>query len=75
MAHAPDVWLTWGAMDLRRGVLRAGASAAWDLGAGAWSGAGLRVGYDDGCVSGLLTADLSPDRALPDLGLQVRLRR
>ena len=81
MAHlapldaAADVGLTWAAADLRRGVLRAGLSGAWDLDAGAWSVAGVRVGYDDGCMLGMVTADLSPDRALPDLGSQLQLRR
>lgn len=70
-----DIRLAWADASLRWRRLGVGGGLAWDLGAPGWSGADGRVGYDDGCASAWLTAAAGPDRALPDLGLQLRLAR
>ncbi len=83
--HAGEAWLGWGDLNAKAGRLVAGVGLTLDLAAedaDPWSlapvaveGASLRLGYDDGCSALLLTSALSPDRALPDLGLQFLLRR
>ncbi len=83
--HAGDVWLGWGEVSLKTGRLVAGAGLTLDLAAedtDPWAlvpvaveGASLRLGYDDGCSAILLSSALSPDRALPDVGVQLLLRR
>lgn len=73
--HDGGLALGWGDAGLGWRRARGGGSLAWDLGAGSWSGAGARLGYDDGCVAVGVSAAFSPDRALPDLGVKVELRR
>ncbi len=55
--------------------LRLGSDLAWDVDAQTWAGAGLGLGYDDGCSLAMIRVGVSPDRALPDVGVQVELRR
>jgi hypothetical protein len=73
--HADPLWLAWGDTGVAVGRLRTGAGLSWDLGQRAFAGADARIGYDDGCAAALITARFAPDRALPDLGLAVTLRR
>ena len=74
-AHAAELWLGWGDAALALGRLRTGAGLAWNLDAVAYSGADARLGYDDGCTAATLTARFAPDRAVPDLGLALTLRK
>jgi len=74
-AHARTLWLGWGDASLALGRFRTGAGLAWNLYAGAYSGADARLGYDDGCASAMLSARFAPDRALPDFGLALTLRK
>lgn len=67
LARAEGEWL------VKR--LRLGSDLAWDFYAQSWSGAGLGLGYDDGCSLAMLRVGFSPDRSLPDVGLRVELRR
>lgn len=67
--------VAWGSTDLRLGRLLLGGGVAGDLEAPAWSGASAQIGYDDGCSSLILSAAFSPDRALPDLGAKLVLRK
>jgi len=74
-AHARGLWLGWGDAALALGRFRTGAGLAWNLDASAYSGADARLGYDDGCASAMLSARFAPDRALPDFGLALTLRK
>ncbi|HNH48424.1 MAG TPA: hypothetical protein PKY30_15395, partial [Myxococcota bacterium] len=67
LARAEGDWL------YRR--LRLASELVWDFEAQHWSGAGVGLGYDDGCSVAMLRVGFSPDRNLPDVGLQVELRR
>ncbi|HNC96484.1 MAG TPA: hypothetical protein PKW90_10195, partial [Myxococcota bacterium] len=67
LARAEGDWL------YRR--LRLASELVWDFEAQHWSGAGVGLGYDDGCSLAMLRVGFSPDRNLPDVGLQVELRR
>lgn len=73
---ADGQWLAWGDADAHLGRLRVGGGLSTPLGADtpAWSARAL-LGYDDGCTRMLVTASVAPDRALPDLGLTVSVRR
>ncbi len=83
--HARDTWLGWGDVAVRAGRFVSGLGATLDLAAEAedpWAAgplsleaAVLRVGYDDGCSSLVLVSALAPDRELPDLGMQLVLRK
>lgn len=73
-AHADELWLSWGDVTARPGRLLVGTGLAWDLGAGAFTGADARLGYDDGCLAATLFARFAPDRALPDLGASLSFR-
>jgi hypothetical protein len=78
--HASGLGLAWADVGIHPGRLVAGGGLTWDFLAdegdlGALSGASARLGYDDGCVAGTLTAAFAPDRTLPDLGVAFALRR
>ncbi len=57
------------------GRLVAGGGVSRSLEAGEWAGAGLRLGYDDGCSSLLVSGNFSPDRTLPDVSAQLIIRK
>lgn len=87
--HLADEWFTWGEAGVHLGRFVSGASVSIDPDATASSaqiyrfpsstvavsGLGFSLGYDDGCSAFVLTGALSPDRALPDVGAQVVLRK
>ena len=89
VVHAGIEWFTLGEISLHLGRFVSGLGLsidpvpdAADVRVFEWAGAALaldgataRVGYDDGCSSFVVTAALSPDRDLPDLGAQVVLRK
>ena len=68
-----DLWLAWSDATVAPGRLRVGAGVTWDVGREAFAGASARLGYDDGCVNAWLTAGFAPDRAVPDVGLILRV--
>ncbi len=67
--------LAWAALDTHIGRFVGGASSGYDIGIMALSGVGVYAGYDDGCSAAVVTASLSPDRPVPDIGLKVTLRK
>ncbi len=74
-ADGTETLLTWGSADLRLHRARLGGSMSTPVGVPALWTARAFAGYDDGCSSLLVTAALSPDRALPDFGLKLQVRR
>lgn len=70
-----DLLLAWGDLDLHPGRLRAGGGLTWDVEGAGFAGASARLGYDDGCSGALVTAAFAPDRAVPDFGFKLVLRR
>lgn len=74
-ANAEGLTLGWTDATLHPGRLLVGGGLAWDFGSDGFSGSSARIGYDDGCVSAIVSAAFAPDRAIPDLGFAMVLRR
>lgn len=87
--HVGSEWFTYGEVGVQLGRFVSGVGLTIDPVADpldarvveladarlAIDGVTGRAGYDDGCSAFVLTAVLSPDRDLPDLGAQIVLRK
>lgn len=72
---AADTALGWADVTLHPGRLLVGGGVSRGFAADDLLSGAARLGYDDGCSSLVLTAAFSPDRALPDFGAQLVLRK
>jgi len=72
---AADTALGWADLTLHPGRLLVGGGVSRGFAADDLLSGAARLGYDDGCSSLVLTAAFSPDRALPDFGAQLVLRK
>ncbi|GDX82423.1 hypothetical protein LBMAG42_42340 [Deltaproteobacteria bacterium] len=72
---APDAQLGWADLTWHPGRLVLGGGASRGFSETDPLTGSARLGYDDGCSSLVLSAAFSPDRALPDVGLALALRK
>jgi hypothetical protein len=73
--RAADTALGWADVTLHPGRLLVGGGVSRGFAAADPLSGAARLGYDDGCSSLVFTAAFSPDRALPDVGAQLVLRK
>ena len=72
---SPDAQLSWIDLTFRTGRVLVGGGISRGLGPDDPLYGAARIGYDDGCSSLVMSGAFSPDRALPDVGLSLALRK